>query len=92
MVLVILPHVGQFRAFEEVDVLYALKCKLLWIKPWWTSGWGSDAMALSDVAAGYVETVSDSRELGHGVLLLRELRSNQFPTHEKILSLSNVNA
>ena len=84
MVLVILPHVGKFRALKEVDVLYALEGKLFRLKPRWTGRGWFDAMALSDVAASYVETVSDGREFGHGVLSLQQLRPNQFPAMEKL--------
>ena len=83
MVLVILSKVGEFRAFEEVDVLYALECKLLWIKPCRASGWGGDAMALGDVATCYMETASNSCKIRHGLLLLQECVQVHFSVMEK---------
>ena len=70
-----------------MNVLYALEGKLICVKPRRTSRGWFDAVTLGNVAAGHVETAGNSRELGHGVLFFRELRSNQFLNHGGIVSL-----
>jgi hypothetical protein len=63
VVLVILPYIGEFWAFEEMDVLHTFVCKLGGVETRRTSRGGCDAMALGNVAAGYMEAASDSCEL-----------------------------
>ena len=63
MVLVVLPHVGKFRAFEEVDILYALKCKHFRLKPRWARRGRCDAVALGNIATSHMETAGDSCKL-----------------------------